>query len=709
MLSALRFGIRDASVVSRTIRTSRSQRSLADGKERLKAESRTPFQDLRAYYRHQESRRFKIKSFLVGLAVGGLFLTIVLWGAGAATKAQNKAKARKKKERVVVLGSGWGGLSFVSAIDTNRYDVVVVSPREHFLFSPWLAQAAVGIVNLSSITEPISRFLQRFNPDVRYYEAICTDVDPAAHRISCQVPGSHGEFTLDYDKLVLAVGSTNKTWGIKGVDANCIFVKDIQDARRIRHRVLECFSVASSPGIDDETVSRLLRFVVVGAGPASTIFATQLKGMLNGEMKSRYPALADKVKVTFIEAGTDHIKNIYERKISHQFPPPEDVEILRDLRIKEITHDKIVLVDTDAGAGAPPAVAPSWWPFSTRAPAQDPARPPPKPEETNVPSLPYGMCVWMTGYGPNELVEKLRRQRPAVQLNKYALLTDDFLEAFGLPDVFAVGECGTIDRAELVSRWMDVFKSLDENDDGFLDPRELSLLFTKYRRQFPQLEEFASKAESLFAEGDVNHDGKLSVDEFQSILHRVDAMLTTLPATAETAIQQGRYLADSFNTRLETADVQKIFHELDLDSSGFLEALEVKEGLKKLHLPASDEEVIEFISMSDRDKDGRISEKEFVQFVLAQQKQGYEGDWKRLSRAKITPFRYQHLGGFEYVGYENSITQRGSKSESVLDGWGATWLWKSAMYSQLVSARNRVKMSLDWAVSKVVGRDVSKD
>jgi hypothetical protein len=60
-----------------------------------------------------------------------------------------------KKEKIVVLGTGWGAASFLKGIDTDLYDVTVISPRNYFLFTPMLAGASVGTVEYRSITEPI--------------------------------------------------------------------------------------------------------------------------------------------------------------------------------------------------------------------------------------------------------------------------------------------------------------------------------------------------------------------------------------------------------------------------------------------------------------------------------------------------------------------------------------------------------------------------
>lgn len=67
-----------------------------------------------------------------------------------------------KKERLVVLGTGWGAHALLKGIDTNLYDVTVISPRNFFLFTPMLAGASVGTVEYRSITEPIREVCSLF-------------------------------------------------------------------------------------------------------------------------------------------------------------------------------------------------------------------------------------------------------------------------------------------------------------------------------------------------------------------------------------------------------------------------------------------------------------------------------------------------------------------------------------------------------------------
>ena len=86
------------------------------------------------------------------------------------------------RERVVVLGSGWGAHSLLKSLDARRYEVLVISPRNYFLFTPMLAASAVGTVEFRSICEPI----RNANALADYLEAAAVSVNTTSKSISCR-------------------------------------------------------------------------------------------------------------------------------------------------------------------------------------------------------------------------------------------------------------------------------------------------------------------------------------------------------------------------------------------------------------------------------------------------------------------------------------------------------------------------------------------
>lgn len=76
-------------------------------------------------------------------------------------KIDELPEAGNKKKRVVVLGTGWAGTSFLKNLKNSSYDVQVVSPRNYFAFTPLLPSVTVGTVEARSVVEPIRNIVKK--------------------------------------------------------------------------------------------------------------------------------------------------------------------------------------------------------------------------------------------------------------------------------------------------------------------------------------------------------------------------------------------------------------------------------------------------------------------------------------------------------------------------------------------------------------------
>lgn len=92
----------------------------------------------------------------------------------------------------------------------------------------------------------------------KYFEAVASDIDPDKKSIVACFPADAGMdeccFKMEYDILVLGVGSINNTFGIKGVQEHTFFFKSITDANKLRRQVSECFERAALPNTSDEVM-----------------------------------------------------------------------------------------------------------------------------------------------------------------------------------------------------------------------------------------------------------------------------------------------------------------------------------------------------------------------------------------------------------------------------------------------------------------------
>ena len=227
------------------------------------------------------------------------------------------------RPRVVILGSGWGGNRLARMLDKKSFDVNVVSPANHFLFTPLLPQTTVGSLEFRTIqgkSTPHTPHIRHTSIDsirniqepVRtidglgaYYQAKARKVDLENRIVKCEDIFTKDPFELSWDVLVLATGSKTNTFGTPGVMENegkdVFFLKHLYHARQIRNRVLECFERAAIPNLPESERERLLSFVVVGGGPTSCEFVAELHDFVAHDVSKWYPDLT--AKITLVEAG----------------------------------------------------------------------------------------------------------------------------------------------------------------------------------------------------------------------------------------------------------------------------------------------------------------------------------------------------------------------------------------------------------------------
>ena len=209
-----------------------------------------------------------------------------------------------KKLRLCIVGGGWAGFRLATDLDKTKYAVDVISPTNHFLFTPLLPSTAVGTLEFRAIQEPI-----RTIPNLEYQQAAVESIDFDAQTLQCRDAFTEGHtFTLPYDILILAPGSETATFGINGVahkpSSHVYFLKQLKHSRAIRDRLIECFEQASSLGTSAEQRKQLLTFVIVGGGPTNVEFASELHDFLSKDIKRLYPDLYSMAKYIWLRQAS---------------------------------------------------------------------------------------------------------------------------------------------------------------------------------------------------------------------------------------------------------------------------------------------------------------------------------------------------------------------------------------------------------------------
>jgi NADH dehydrogenase len=177
-----------------------------------------------------------------------------------------------RRPRVVIIGSGFGGLFAAKALKRADVEVVVIAKTNHHLFQPLLYQVATGILSEGAIA-PATREILRHqgNVEVRLGEVI--DIDVQARTVTAWTP--EGPRTTPYDSLIVAAGSSQSYFGHDRFADHAPGLKSIDDALELRGRILSAFEFAEIE-TDPVAAQEWLTFVVVGAGPTGVEMAGQI-------------------------------------------------------------------------------------------------------------------------------------------------------------------------------------------------------------------------------------------------------------------------------------------------------------------------------------------------------------------------------------------------------------------------------------------------
>jgi NADH dehydrogenase len=175
------------------------------------------------------------------------------------------AMAENKIFHVVVLGGGFGGLDFCKHFRRPNARITVVDRTNHYLFQPLLYQVATAGLSAPEIAQPIRSILSD-RPDITVLLDKVVDFDLANKKVLLE------ENRLDYDYLVLALGSLTGYFGHPEWEQFAPGLKTLDDALRIRSHVLLSFEKAEN---EEEASQRdkLLTIVIVGGGPTGVELA----------------------------------------------------------------------------------------------------------------------------------------------------------------------------------------------------------------------------------------------------------------------------------------------------------------------------------------------------------------------------------------------------------------------------------------------------
>ena len=304
-------------------------------------------------------------------------------------------------QKILILGGGYAGVGVLENIQKRfqkdvDISISIVSENNFFLHTPMLPELSTGTIEPRHIATPIRNFCKR----ARFYQAKITNVDLEKNLVT--INNSGGQKQLEYDYLVIAVGTKTGFFGNTNIEKYSVTIKTLNDANILRNQIITQLELADQQEISKQ--AELLSFVIVGGGFSGVETAGEVNEFIRESAVKYYRNIEpDSIGVHLI-AARDHILpeigslGKYAAKSLEQ----AGVNILYNTKVTDASESKISLSDDS--------------------------------------SLHYSMLIWAGGNESQSFVESL----DAEHHKSGRIIVDKYLRVEKYPNVFALGDCAYI-------------------------------------------------------------------------------------------------------------------------------------------------------------------------------------------------------------------------------------------------------------------------
>ena len=238
------------------------------------------------------------------------------------------------KPKVVILGGGFGGLAAARALYKTA-EVTVVDRHNYQTFLPLLYQVSTAGLAADHVAYPIRGALRKTSVKFRMGSPLSID-----HK-NKEVKLDSSE-VLQFDHLIVALGSTTADFGIPGVNEFTLGMKSVHEALTIRAEIMRRFEDLCR--FEDET---RLAITVIGGGPTGVEMAGAIAELIRGPLKSDQKQAAAQIDITIIEAG-ERLLPTFSPTLSKRTKKDLEklgVKVLVGSPVAGVEHRKITLRD----------------------------------------------------------------------------------------------------------------------------------------------------------------------------------------------------------------------------------------------------------------------------------------------------------------------------------------------------------------------------
>lgn len=309
-----------------------------------------------------------------------------------------------KPQRILILGGGFGGLYAALRLEKifsgdESIEITLLSDENFLLFTPMLPEVPSGSIEAKHIVSPLRAFFRK----VKFQNAAVESIDLQTRVVVPSHCGVCGPRRLEFDHLVLALGSTTQFHGLPGVAENAFPMKTLSDAMVLRNHIIDVFEHADMQS-EPATREAMLTIVVAGGGFAGAETVAELRDFAYTVRRYYSNIRPEEVRVVLVHSGPRIMPEISETLALYA---------ARKLRTKGIE----VVLNTRVASAA------SAW-----------------VELSNGEKIVTRTLIWTAGVAPSPLLATT-----SCQLNRRGqVAVNEFLEAPGHPGIWALGDCAEI-------------------------------------------------------------------------------------------------------------------------------------------------------------------------------------------------------------------------------------------------------------------------
>ncbi|WP_183097685.1 FAD-dependent oxidoreductase [Nocardioides pelophilus] len=252
--------------------------------------------------------------------------------------------------RVVCLGGGYAAIYLArelkGAIKRGDVDLTIVSRDNFHTFHGFVAEMLAGKIAPSNITSPARRLF----PPARFHNAEIKSVDVDQRTVTTSRLLDGKEKVLEYDHLVVALGSTDDLSRYPGIAQHAFQLKTFSDNFKVRNHLLAMLEMAE---IETDPVERrrLLTFLVVGGGFGGVEVSTELMDYFRRLARKEYPGIDPaEIRVLLVHSGERILPELGTRQpkligYAERTIAKGGIEVLTGTRISAATRDEAILSD----------------------------------------------------------------------------------------------------------------------------------------------------------------------------------------------------------------------------------------------------------------------------------------------------------------------------------------------------------------------------